>query len=116
VAQPIESTRSTSAIFKRLFYLTMQHPEKFLPEVTEAVEALEAKPVDQLPAIEKTANILYKARDTELARNYLTYFSNTEALNALSLAEALSPSIEARTRLLYGFIEHAKAGSPDVIW
>ena len=116
VSQAIESTRSAFATFKRLFYLTMQHPEKFLPEVTEAVEAFEAKLIDQIPVIEKTADTLYKAGEPELARNYLTSFSNTEATSALSLAEALSASIEARTRLLYGFDESAKAGSPDVIW
>ena len=116
VSQTIESTRSAFATFKRLFYLTMQHPEKFLLEVTEAVEAFEAKLIDQLPAVERTAKTLYQVGEPELARNYLTFFSNAEALDALSLAEAMSASIEARTKLLYGFDEYAKAGSPDVIW
>ena len=116
VSQSIESTRSASATFKRLFYLTMQHPEKFLSEVTEAVEAFEEKLIAQIPVIEKTANALYRTGEVELARSYLTYFSNTEAMNAVSLADALSASIEARTKLFYGFDEHAKAGSPDVIW
>lgn len=116
VSQTIESTRSAFAIFKRLFYLAMQHHEKFLPEVTEAMEAFEARLIGQIPAIEKTANILFQVGEAELASNYLTYFSSTESVNALTLAEDLSASIEARTHLLYGFDEHLKPGSPDVIW
>ena len=116
VSQTIESTRSAFAIFKRLFYLAMQHHEKFLPEVTEAMEAFEARLIDQIPAIEKTANLLFQVGEAELASNYLTYFSSTESINALTLAEDLSASIEARTHLLYGFDEQLKPGSPDVIW
>jgi hypothetical protein len=116
VAQTIESTRSAFAIFKRLFYLVLQHHEKFLPEVEEAIEAFEAKLLDQIPTIEKTANILYQVGESELASNYLTYFSTTESINAMTLAEDLSASIEVRTHLLYGFDEHLKPGSPDVIW
>ena len=116
VSQSIESTKSAFALFKRLFYLTMQHPEKFLPEVTEALNAFEAKMMGQLPAVERTAQTLYNKGETELARNYLTYFSYTEAMNALQLTEALTASIEARAKLLYGFEEKSTAGSPDVIW
>jgi dipeptidase len=116
VAQTIESTRSAFAVFKRLFYLTMQHHEKFLPEVTEAIEAFENKLISQMHVVEKTANALYNAGETDLARQYLTYFSNTEAMNALNLTEALSASIEARTKLLYGFDDAEEAGSPNVIW
>jgi len=41
VSQAIESTRSAFATYKRLFYLTMQHSEKFLPEVTETMNAFD---------------------------------------------------------------------------
>ena len=116
VSQSIESTRSAFLVFKRLFYLTMQYHEKFLPEVVEAIQAFEARLIGQIPAIEKTANILYQAGEAELASNYLTYLSSTESINALKLAEDLSGSIEARTRLLYGFDEHFQSGSPDVTW
>ena len=116
VPQTIEATRSAFAVFKRLFYLTMQHSEKFLPEVTEAIEAFESKLIAQISVIEKTANALYNAGETELAEKYLTDFSNTESMNALTLVEALSASVEARTKLLHGFDEREKANSPDVIW
>ena len=116
VSQSIESTKSAFATFKRLFYLTMQHPEKFLPEVSEAMNAFETKMMEKLPTVKKTALTLYNAGQIELAHNYLTTFSNTEANNALQLAEALTGSIEARTKLIYGFEETSMAGSPDIIW
>ena len=116
VSQAIESTRSAFRTFKRLFYLTMQHHEKFLPEVTEALEAFETNLINQQVIVKKTALTLYEAGEVDLARNYLTYFSNTEAMNALRLAETLANSLEARTKLLYGIDESLGSGSPDVIW
>ncbi len=92
----------------------MQHHEKFLPEVTETLDAFETALIQQQPEIEKTALTLYQAGEIELARNYLTYFSNTEAMRSLRLAEALSDSIEARTKLL--FDQDDLLGSPDVLW
>jgi len=116
VSQAIESTRSAFRIFKRLFYLTMQHHEKFLPEVTETLEAFETDLINQQARVEKTALTLYKAGEVDLARNYLTYFSNTEAMDALRLAEMLSNSLEIRTQLLFGIDESTESGSPDVLW
>lgn len=100
--QGIESTRSAFHVYKRLFYLVKEHETKFLPEVTEALEAFEARLIDQQAVVDRTAEKLYEARESELARSYLSYVSNTEALNGLRLAEDLATSIEARTRLLYG--------------
>ena len=116
VSQAIESTRSAFRSFKRLFYLTMQHHEKFLPEVTEVWEAFEEKLITQVGGVEKTAVTLYAAGEAELARNYLTYFCQTEAMKALRLAETLAASLEARTKLLFDIHEAQPDGSPEVIW
>ena len=116
VSQSIESTHSAFRVFKRLFYLTMQHHEKFLPEVTETLDAFEATLIQQQPGIEKTALTLYQAGEVELARNYLTYFSNTEAMRSLRLAEALSDSIEARTKLLFDHDDLMGSPSPELLW
>ena len=116
VSQSIESTRSAFRVFKRLFYLIMQHHEKFLPEVTETLDAFEARLIQQQRGIEKTALTLYQVGEVELARNYLTYFSHTEAMRSLRLAEALSNSIEARTKLLYDHDDLLGSPSPDVLW
>jgi hypothetical protein len=93
----------------------MQHHDKFLPEVTEVLEAFENKLIEQQPMVEKTARLLYEAGETELARNFLTYFSQTEAMNALRLAETLAGSLEARTKLLFGIHVSLPPGSPAVI-
>jgi hypothetical protein len=100
--QGIESTRYAFAVFKRLFYLTNEHREEFLPEVTAALTAFESKLAGRLPVVERTALKLFEAGEPELARAHLTYHSSTEAMNALQLGEALAASIEARTKLRFG--------------
>lgn len=116
VSSAIESTHSAFGVFKRLFYLTVQHYETFLPEVTEALEAFETKLIDQQATVEQTAHTLYAAGEDELARSYLTYYCHTEAMNALRLAEALAQSLEARTKLLYGIDESLKSRPPEMLW
>ncbi len=98
----IESTRYAFRVYKRLFYLTKEHEDKFLPEVTESLNAFESKLIERQQSIERTALTLYKAGEAKLARNYLTYYCKSEAMNGLRLGEALGESIEARTKVLFG--------------
>ncbi len=98
----IESTRFALRTYKRLLYLTEEHQEKFLPEVTEALEAFEARLIERQEGVERTALKLFEAGEPDLARKYLTYYSGTEALAGWRLGEALANSIEARTRALFG--------------
>lgn len=98
----IESTRYAFRVYKRLFYLTKEHEEKFLPEVTESLTAFESQLIDRQQSTERTALTLYKAGETKLARNYLTYYCKNEAMNGLRLGEALATSLEAKTRVLFG--------------
>jgi dipeptidase len=98
----IESTRYAFQTYKRLLYLVQEHEEKFLPEVTEALVAFEDRLIQDQGAIEESARTLYDAGKPELARSFLTYYSTTEALNGLRLAESLAQSIEARTQAIYG--------------
>jgi hypothetical protein len=100
--QGIESTRYAFHVFKRLFYLTSEHREDFLPEVTASLKAFEGALMASQPAVERTAAKLLEAGEPVLASSYLTYYSNTEAMNGLRLAEALSSSIEARTKAQFG--------------
>jgi dipeptidase len=69
--QGLESTRFAFRSYKRLFYLTTEHEKKFLPEVTEALEAFEAKLIAQQSTVERTAEKLFAAAEPELARNFL---------------------------------------------
>lgn len=100
--QGLESTRFAFRTYKRLFYLTKEHEKKFLPEVTEALEAFEAKLIAQQSSVERAAEKLFQAGEPELARAVLTYYSGTEALNGMKLADDLAVGIEARTRVIYG--------------
>lgn len=107
--QGLESTRYAFRTYKRLYYLVMEHPYKFLPEVTEALESFEKGLIARQATIEKTALTLYESGEPGLARDFLTYYSHTEAMRGLDLGEALSHSIEARTKVLYGIREPASA-------
>jgi hypothetical protein len=70
--------------------------------VTEAFEAFESRLIAEQEAVEETAQALFEAGKPELARKYLTYYSNTEAMNGLELAESLAQSLEARTKAIFG--------------
>jgi hypothetical protein len=116
IPQGIESTRSASAVFKRLLYLVRQHHEAFLPEVTAVWEATERRLLDAYPGIAKTAETLLEAGEPELAADYLTYVSRTELTAALDLAETLARSLEARTRALHGISTSLTTNTPEQLW
>jgi len=100
-----EATEFAGRTFKRLMYFTCDHPDKFLPEVTEAISAFEDQLIEDQELVEKTSNILFDNGEEELALKYLTDYSSNAAHSALELGNALLASIEARTRLLYGLRE-----------
>lgn len=116
IAQGIESTRSATQVFKRLLYLILQHQDRFLSEVTEVWLANEEKLIEQCADVISAAEILLQQDRADLARNTLDYFSNSELLNALNLADVLANSIEARTHLIYGISEDPRPQSADQIW
>jgi len=98
----LESTRYAFRSCKRLFYLATAHRKQFLPEVTQALEAFEDRLLEEQQTVERTALKLLEAGEPELARRYLTYYSQTEAGSGLRLVEALADSLEARTKVLFG--------------
>ncbi len=100
-----EATRFAGRIFKRLMYFTCDHPEKFLPEVTETFTAFENQMIVEQATVEATARRLFSMEGDSLAAEYLTRYSHQKAREALRLGEALLASIEVRTRVLFGFRE-----------
>jgi dipeptidase len=100
--QAQEATQFAGRVFKRLMYSTCEHPQEFLPEVTEALEAFEARLQDDQGTVEATALSLLESGEDELARRYLTFYANTKAMDGLRLGEALLAGIEARTKAIYG--------------
>ena len=97
----LESTRYAFRACKRLYYLVSEHPDRFRNEVTETLTAFENKLISQQELVERTALTLYEASEADLARHYLTYYGQTEALEGLRLVEGLSHSIELKTKLLF---------------
>lgn len=105
-----EATEFAGRTFKRLMYFTCDRPEKFLPEVTEALTAFENALIDEQQQVDETAEILFANGAAENALAYLTGYTDNAARSALALGHALLGSIEARTRLLYGL--RTPRGSP----
>jgi dipeptidase len=97
-----EATEFAGRTFKRLLYYTCDHPEKFLPEVTEALTAFENRLMSERDTVVKTANVLFDAGQDDLARDFLTRYSWESGREGLRLGNALLASVEARTRELYG--------------
>lgn len=97
-----EATEFAGRLFKRLMYYTCDHPQRFLPEVREALTAFENKLIAQQDAVAATSEALFGAGQRELALEYLTSYSERAGQDALTLGHALLGSIEARTELLYG--------------
>ena len=97
-----EATEFAGRVFKRLMYYTCDHPDKFLPEVTEALTAFETRLIDEQVTVVATANTLFDQDRDELARQYLTDYSRERGLEGLRLGKAMLASIEARTEVLYG--------------
>ena len=96
-----EATEFAGRTFKRLMYFTCDHPEKFLPEVTEALTAFEDKLIQERATVERTSDALFNSGHEDLALEYLTQYTSTAATMALDLGNDLLASIEARTKLLY---------------
>jgi dipeptidase len=91
--------------FKRLMYYTCDKPDKFLPEVTEALDAFENQSIDEAALVESRARKLLAVHEQDMARAVLTAYSSQRAQDGLALGKALLGSIEARHRLLFGFRE-----------
>lgn len=100
-----EATLFAGRLFKRLMYFTCDRPQKFLPEVAEALTAFENRMIADQPDLEATALTLLEAGEPGLAGQVLTRYTDAKAAEALDLGAALLASIEARTRLLYGLRE-----------
>ncbi len=100
-----EATEFAGRTFKRLLYYACDHPEKFYPEVNEALTAFENRLISEQESLVEIANTLFDEGKDDLAREYLTDYSWRTGQDALQLGSALLGSIEARTREIYGWRE-----------
>lgn len=116
VSQGIESTRSATQVFKRLLNLIFQHSDLYLSDVTAVWEAVEQRLLKEHESISKAAQILLSANEQELAAHLLTYYSKSELLNGLDIAEKLAQCLEIRTRTLFGFNNNLQPLGPKQLW
>lgn len=116
IPQGIEATRSATAVFKRLQNLAFQDAKLFLPELHEVWASIEArlKPAQQMFA-QAAAGLLAKG-ETAAARDLLTYFTQAELRNLLTLAEELAASMEIRLRAGKGLNLTRDPLGPDQVW
>lgn len=98
-----EASLFAGRLFKRLMYYTCDAPERFLPEVTEALSAFEGQSIEAQPGVEAKYLALLEAGESQMATAVLDGYSSRRAREALNLGEALLGSIEARHRLLEGY-------------
>lgn len=98
-----EASEFAYITFKRLMYYACDKPEKFLPEVSEALRTFEDQSIAQSAAVEAGAGKLYDVGEAQRGNDVLTEYSNGRAADALNLGTALLGSIETRHRLLYGY-------------
>jgi len=115
VPQQIEATRSAAQVFKRLLYVMLQQ-EAYLPEVTAVWEGVERKLKVLHESVSEAAGTLIASGKRELSADYLTYFTQTELMNALNLAETLADALEARTRALNSFKPLPVPKQVEQIW
>lgn len=116
VPQTIEATRSAFRAVKRLLYWVLAHHEELLGEITAVFQAHEARLIAEYDEVVATAATLLHANQPELARRYLTYYSQTELLNGLRLVETLTDYVETRSRLQHGLRETTGSRGPQQVW
>ena len=116
VPQTVEATRSAFRAVKRLLYWVLEHHEELLGEITAVFQSHEARLIAEHDNVVAIAATLLHASQPELARRYLTYYSQTELLNGLRLVETLTEYAETRSRLRHGLRETVGSQGPEQVW
>lgn len=116
VAQTVEATRSAFYAVKRLLYWVLAYHEELLGEITAVFQAFESRLISEQEGVVETAVTLLQANQPDLARRYLTYYSQTEMLNGLRLVETLTDYAEMRCRLQPRLGETADGRGPQQVW
>ncbi|TCP54324.1 peptidase C69-like protein [Tamaricihabitans halophyticus] len=84
-----EATEYATQTFKRLLYSTCSRPEKYLTDVTEAIEGLESIAIDRTRAVERTAAEDFAAGRKNSGQNELNNLTVVWSGHMLSLGNYL---------------------------
>ncbi len=116
ISRGVESTRSATAVFKRLQYLAFERSHQFLAEVQNVWRSLERRLDQKASDIARLANLAITSGESELAERCLTSFTEEALIQTLEMAELLARSIELRTRVSYGINSDAPLTGPEQVW
>ncbi|MDG1458922.1 MAG: C69 family dipeptidase [Pseudoprimorskyibacter sp.] len=116
VTPTTEAFRCAVAEGKRLLYLMLLDPERYLPDVTTCFEKREDTLAHLTHVMLAAACALLEKGDACAASRLLDYFSSVELLNGLDLVATLSSGIETRTRLVGRHDPQSGQRFPDQIW
>ncbi|MDN5789003.1 MAG: dipeptidase, partial [Pseudorhodobacter sp.] len=98
IPQGIEVGDSAVYHFKQLMHLAFQSLEGILPEVDQHWRQIEAAMLADLPAVQRSAEVLFAAGETALANRLLTDFSSQWHGKVLTDCKALAASAYVRLR------------------
>ncbi len=96
-----EATQFAGRLFKRLMYYTCAYPEEQLERVQGTLTAFEGRMREELPRIERVAELAY-AEDRELGRDVLTRYSHDRASEALEIGRGLLAGVETEVKVRHG--------------
>ncbi len=97
-----EATEFAGRVFKRVMYYACSAPDTLLPPVTRLLTGFEAETRADLDWVEPTAQAMIAAQDRQAARDLLTYYATSRAMDALDLGGAMVEGLDAYTRLVTG--------------
>ena len=116
VPRGIEAARSATEVFKRLLYLSLEHPECFLEEVHATWNAHEASLMRKSEDALELASCALSSGKRDLLRRHLTRFVHDELLRTLDIAAALATSIDIRRQLKFGIKTNLPPTGPVQLW
>jgi hypothetical protein len=116
VPQGVEVTRSAVQVYKQLMHAVFQDEQETLALVGDQWRAYEASLAEELPEVERSAEILFDAGEPALAARLLTDFTRTRLLAGLSAAEPMLRALEARLSMMGRLNLGLQHKAPEQIW
>lgn len=107
-----EATEYATQTYKRLLYATCSRKQRYLGQVTNALEGFEAVELAQLGDVEQRAARFYADGDRVAAQQVLTEASTRWADDGLALGNHLLADVLARSRADGGIHEPRSASPP----
>jgi hypothetical protein len=116
VPRGVEAARSATEVFKRLLYLSLEHPDCFLEEVQSTWNAHEAILMRKAEDTLELGQCALSSGKRDLLRRHLTRFVHDELLRTLDMGAALAASIDIRRQLRFGIKTGLPPKGPAQLW